>query len=160
MENILNPYEEDERYPTVEEMRDMTRKGISLSLYLQRLRHGWSQAEAKQKPPRNKKASQNYKHFSDFELEHLITNFISHVDYANRRRLGWSRQEAIFIPKGIKRYQVLNHDLYPLTREDIEIIYEHESTIDTYRARRAMGWEESDAMHTPKRYKKKLFKTN
>lgn len=63
------------------------------------------------------------------------------------------REEAIFIPKGIKRYQILNHDLYPVTREELIIIYKNETTIDTYRTRRAMGWGKGEAMNTPENKK-------
>lgn len=147
-------------YPTVDEMKEMMRKNISLSLYFQRIRHGWSKRKAKNKPPQNRKRSPVYNQFSDFELEFMVMNFISHTDYVNRRRLGWSREEAIFVPKGIKRYQILNHDLYPVTRQELKSIYKNESTIDTYRARRFMGWSKDEAMKTPKRYKKKTFKIN
>lgn len=151
---------DEDNYPTVDEMREMMRKDISLSLYFQRVRHGWDNEKAKTKPPQYRKRSQVYNQFSDFELEYLITNFISHTDYVNRRRLGWSREEAIFVPKGIKRYQILNHKLYPVTRQELKEIYNNESTIDTYRARRFMGWTKDEAMTTPKRYKKKTFKIN
>ena len=40
-------------YPTVDEMKEMMRKNISLSLYFQRIRHGWSKHKAKNKPPQN-----------------------------------------------------------------------------------------------------------
>ncbi|WP_373194642.1 hypothetical protein, partial [Mycobacterium marinum] len=61
--------------------------------------------------------------------------------------------EAIFIPKGIQRYQVLNHDIYPVTRKELITIYKNETTIDTYRTRRAMGWSKELAMTTPKKNK-------
>lgn len=145
-------------YPSVDEMKEMMKKGIGLELYSQRLRHGWDKEKAQNTIPRNKYAQNNYKQFSEFELEHMIYNYISYMDYTNRRRLGWSREEAIFIPKGIKRYQFLKHDDYPLTRDELKEIYQNETTVDTYRARRVMGWSKESAMKTPKRYKKHEFK--
>ncbi|HHD0846056.1 hypothetical protein [Staphylococcus capitis] len=143
--------EDNQVLPSVEETKLMMDKGISLELYIQRLRHGWDSEKAKNKLPRVKDSLNNYKQFSDFELEHLLHNFITYTDYKNRRNLGWSREEAIFIPKGIKRYQILKHELYPVTREELKLIYKNETTIDTYRTRRALGWDKEKAMFTPKK---------
>ncbi|HBI1187667.1 TPA: hypothetical protein ACF9H0_002442 [Staphylococcus aureus] len=137
--------------PNVKEAKQMMSKGISLELYIQRIRHGWDSYKAMNTKPKNQDSINNYKQFSDFELEYLLNHSITYSDYKNRRRLGWSREEAIFIPKGIKRYQILNHDLYPVTREELIIIYKNETTIDTYRTRRAMGWGKDEAMNTPKK---------
>ncbi|HCU7578097.1 TPA: hypothetical protein PB422_002502 [Staphylococcus aureus] len=137
--------------PNVKEAKQMMSKGISLELYIQRIRHGWDSHKAMNTKPKNQDSINNYKQFSDFELEYLLNHSITYSDYKNRRRLGWSREEAIFIPKGIKRYQILNHDLYPVTREELIIIYKNETTIDTYRTRRAMGWGKEEAMNTPKK---------
>lgn len=140
--------------PSVDKIKEMMKQGISLDLYVQRLRHGWSKEKAQTEKPRKSGTFDNYKQFTEFELEHLIENQISYMDYTNRRRLGWSREEAVFIPKGIKRYQILHHEDYPLERQELKIIYQNESTIDTYRKRRALGWSKHDALTTPKKVKK------
>ena len=144
---------ENTLFPTVEEAKIMMNKGISLELFLQRMRHGWDFEKAKNQEPKNLTSFNQYKQFSDFELEHLLKHLITYTDYKNRRQLGWSREEAIFIPKGIQRYQVLNHDIYPVTRKELITIYKNETTIDTYRTRRAMGWSKELAMTTPKKNK-------
>lgn len=141
--------------PDIDEVKKMMKRGIGLDLYVQRLRHGWTEEKAKNEKPRKKDGFNNYKQFTDFELEHLIQNYITYMDYTNRRRLGWSREEAIFIPKGIKRYQILKHEKYPVTREELKTIYKNETTIDTYRTRLELGWSKKEAMTTPKRKKQK-----
>ncbi|MDK7284306.1 hypothetical protein [Staphylococcus pettenkoferi] len=138
-------------YPNTHTIKKLMKKGISLDLYLQRLRQGWAEEKAQNEKPRKSDSFNNYKQFTDFELDHLIENHISYMDYKNRRSLGWSREEAVFIPKGIKRYQILNHDYYPVNRHELKIIYQHESTIDTYRTRRALGWSKDEALTTPKK---------
>ena len=140
-------------YPSVDKIKEMMKRGISLDLYVQRIRHGWSKEKARTEKPRKSNTFDNYKQFTDFEIEHLIENQITYMDYTNRRRLGWSREEAIFIPKGIKRYQILHHDEYPIKRQELKLIYQNESTIDTYRKRRALGWSKHQALTTPKKLK-------
>ncbi|WP_407807708.1 hypothetical protein [Staphylococcus aureus] len=155
MERPTNSLSEKEmQFPSVKEARQMMDKGISLDLFLQRIRRGWDFDKAKTFKPRKHDSIDNYKQFSDFELEHILHHIITYTDYKNRRKLGWSREEAIFIPKGIQRYQVLNHDIYPVTRQELTTIYKNESTIDTYRSRMAMGWSKSKALTTPKKTKK------
>ena len=142
----LNQSNNKVEYPSVDKIKEMMKRGISLDLYVQRLRHGWSKKKAQTEKPRKSDTFNNYKQFTEFELEHLIQNQISYMDYTNRRRLGWSREEAVFIPKGIKRYQILHHEDYPINRHELKTIYQNESTIDTYRTRRALGWSKHEAL--------------
>lgn len=141
------------KYPDSKEIKDMLRRGISLDLYIQRIRNGWSKEKAKTEKARKSITFNNYKQFTEFEIEHLIENQITYIDYRNRRRLGWSREEAIFIPKGRKRYQILHHEDYPINRHELKMIYQNESTIDTYRTRMALGWLKEKALTTPKKHK-------
>ncbi|WP_113589826.1 hypothetical protein [Staphylococcus aureus] len=136
--------------PSIVEIKEMMKRGISLDLYIQRKRHGWNENDAQKTKPRRKEGYENYKQFSDFELEHLMKNYITYMDYKNRRSLGWTREEAIFIPKGIKRHKFLKHELYPVTRQEFISIYKNNSTLDTYRTRRALGWDKESAINTPK----------
>lgn len=140
---------------TLDERKNMIRQGITESMYQQRLNNGWDEQVAKTKPPQKNANSHRYQQFNDYELEYLLINHISYKDFKNRRQLGWTREEAIFIPKGIKRHEVLKHDLYPLTREELKTIYQHATTVDTYRARRHMGWTKERALKTPKRLRRK-----
>lgn len=47
--------------------------------------------------PKNQDSINNYKQFSDFELEYLLNHSITYSDYKNRRRLGWSRERKQYL---------------------------------------------------------------
>jgi len=80
----------------------------------------------------------------------MVKNDITLAEYERRIDNHWTHAEAVLVPKNAKYPDILTNGLYPVTRADVIHIYRNANTIDTYRARRAMGWSKHQAMITPK----------
>mgnify|MGYP006961461799 FL=1 len=137
--------------PKQQRLKMLVDLGITYSIYRDRREKGWSDKDAKTTPVHYKNGKSPYRQFNQRELECLVANYVTYSDYKNRRKIGWTREEAIYIPKGIKRYEIYENELYPITREDFIEIYNNGSTIDTYRKRRHLGWTHEKAKKTPKK---------
>ena len=129
--------------------------GVSSQIYSVRQKQGWKHEDII-----NTVCKPSYKyivsHFKSHEMFALYINDMSVSGYKKRRKKGWGHKEAIFIPSDIAPETIQQGD-YPLTIDELETIYQHGSTLYTYRMHRALGWSKEKAMTIPKRrscYKK------
>jgi|SRR5699024_2026947 len=127
----------------------LMRHGITMRMYHQRLQNDWSFQDAMTVEP--KRNSTIFSKLTHNQIQIMIENDLTYEDYQSRRNNDWTHEEAIFTPRNVVRFDLYEHELYPLTLEDIYTIFEHHSTIDTYRMNRALGYTHDEALIKPKR---------
>lgn len=129
--------------------QELMRNGVTVNVYHTRLQNDWSYHDAIHTRPKGRNVVFTY--LTKEEIEFLIQNDLTFDDYKNRKFNGWSHEESIFIPKNVNRFDIYEHDIYPLTKSEVYKIFRNGSTIDTYRMNRAIGLSKEDAMRKPKR---------